>query len=304
MMPRGAAATIPFGLALVAAACLPSYEFTDAGAIEEAAVQTGDVGGGGAATDARLEARTGADAADSTAAADATPAADAADATAAADAPDSADAAPDAPSQPPLFVNQATIGLWDAASAAAAIGPQVAGDLNVVFIAWFRDPTPIVTSVTDTAGNAYALLSTASNTMNLQDDATTQSVFYADGIRVPDDGGVNMVTATTDKTAVFLDVRVAEYSGIHRPLATAPLVSPATSLNAVASITPASGARFVVVGAGNSSAFVGTNGCDIRVLNNAGDLICDLPAVGVPPLQVTLVNEGNGGWVVQWVTFR
>jgi hypothetical protein len=298
-MLRGVAIALALGLIPAAGACLPSYEFTDGGASAEAGRDARTDG-----NDATTDARPSFDASDATVASDARDAGDAdlahADAADAADAGDARDAA-----APPLsFVNQATVGLYDASAAGAVIDAQVAGDLNVVFVAWFQDPTPSVTSVTDTAGNAYLPISTAMNTTNVQGDATKQSVFYAANIRVPDGGGPNTITAATDRTAFFLDVRVAEYAGIAQALDNGNVVSLSTSQNAVADITPSQGAAVVVVGAGNSSDFVGSTNCQIRVLNNAGDLICDLPATGIPPLQVTLVNANNGGWVMQWVTFR
>lgn len=85
---------------------------------------------------------------------------------------------------------------------------QAAGDLNVVAVGW-NDTTAQITSVTDTAGNVYALAVGPT----VQNGIATQAIFYAKNITATVAGG-NTVTVAFSTNARFADIRIAEYSGI------------------------------------------------------------------------------------------
>jgi hypothetical protein len=85
---------------------------------------------------------------------------------------------------------------------------QAAGDLNVIVVGW-NDTSAAVTSVTDTAGNVYVQAvgpTTYPATL-------TQSIYYAKNIAAAG-AGANSVTVRFDVAAVYVDVRILEYSGI------------------------------------------------------------------------------------------
>ncbi len=83
--------------------------------------------------------------------------------------------------------------------------PQSAGDLNVVVVGW-NDSTSTVSSVTDSAGNSYALARAAVTGTNL-----TQAIYYAKNIVA---SSTNTVTVQFNQGASFPDVRIFEYAGL------------------------------------------------------------------------------------------
>jgi RHS repeat-associated protein len=102
-------------------------------------------------------------------------------------------------------------------------GAQQAGDTNVVFVGWkYMDQT--IASVTDSAGNSYALAigPTANGTDN------QQAAYYAKNIVA---AASNTITVTFDNGDAFCpDVRVIEYAGL----------DPTSPLDAVAANTDSS----------------------------------------------------------------
>ena len=90
---------------------------------------------------------------------------------------------------------------------AAFAGAQTVGNLNVVAIAW-SNATSQITSVTDTAGNVYALA--AGPTV----DSTTGSlaIYYAANVKAAAAG--NRITVAFNSAVPYPDLRIAEYTGI------------------------------------------------------------------------------------------
>ena len=85
--------------------------------------------------------------------------------------------------------------------------PQRAGDLNVVIVGW-ADSVATVRSVSDGAGNVYALAVGPT----VAPGAFTQSIYYAGNIGPT--AGKNTVTVQFNGAASFADVRILEYQGI------------------------------------------------------------------------------------------
>ena len=82
---------------------------------------------------------------------------------------------------------------------------QTAGNLNVVIVGW-NDSSASVQSVTDSAGNTYALaIGPTTGT------ALRQSIYYAKNIL---GGSSNTVTVLFNQGATKPDVRILEYSGV------------------------------------------------------------------------------------------
>jgi Abnormal spindle-like microcephaly-assoc'd, ASPM-SPD-2-Hydin/Fibronectin type III domain len=84
---------------------------------------------------------------------------------------------------------------------------QFAGDLNVVAVGW-NDSTASVTSVTDTAGNAY----TRAVGPTVISGVASLSIYYAKNIAAAA-AGANTVTVTFSPGAQYPDIRILEYSG-------------------------------------------------------------------------------------------
>jgi IPT/TIG domain len=82
---------------------------------------------------------------------------------------------------------------------------QSAGDLNVVVVGW-NDSTSTISSVTDSAGNTYALAAGPVVGTNL-----TQAIYYAKNIVA---SSSNTVTVQFNQGASYPDVRIFEYAGL------------------------------------------------------------------------------------------
>ena len=131
-----------------------------------------------------------------------------------ADAP-AADAPRDVVTEPPpvppiAFVQIAASsppGMVGSVTAKLALA-QVAGNLAVVAVGW-NDATSVVSTVTDTSGNTYAL---AVGTTRVGTDIS-QAVYYARNIAAAA-AGANAVTVFFVQPANVVDLRVVEYSGL------------------------------------------------------------------------------------------
>src|SRR5258708_4202473 len=88
------------------------------------------------------------------------------------------------------------------------LGAQSVGNLNVVIVGW-NDSTALVTSVTDSKGNAYNL---AIGPTVLSGQAS-QAIYFAPNIASAT-ANSNIVTVRFSAAAVFADVRILEYSGL------------------------------------------------------------------------------------------
>jgi hypothetical protein len=82
---------------------------------------------------------------------------------------------------------------------------QLAGDINIVVVGW-NNTTALVNSVTDTKGNVYKLALVATTFNGL-----SQSIYYAKNIGA---APTNSITVLLNASAAYLDIRIAEYSGI------------------------------------------------------------------------------------------
>src|SRR5439155_15802110 len=85
-------------------------------------------------------------------------------------------------------------------------GAQTTGNLNVVVVGW-NDTTNHVNTVTDTAGNAYALAVGPTAVTG----AISQSIYYAKNVV---GAASNTVNVAFSGAAAFADIRIVEYSGL------------------------------------------------------------------------------------------
>jgi hypothetical protein len=87
---------------------------------------------------------------------------------------------------------------------------QAAGDLNVVVVGW-NDTTAVVSTVTDSRGNTYAL-GIGPTIYSSSAEPNVQSIYYAKNIAAAA-AGANTVTVTFSTAAAHPDIRILEYSG-------------------------------------------------------------------------------------------
>ena len=178
---------------------------------------------------------------------------------------------------------------------------QVAGDLNAVVVGW-NETTGNITSVTDSAGNAYQLAAPTTRGTGL-----SQAVYYAKSIAGAA-AGANTVTVGFDKTVAFADVRILEYGGLDR---TSPLD---VTHSAIGNTTPANSgaattnfATELLLGTGTTdSTFTGPGtSYSSRVITSPdGDVAEDRTVTATGSYSATAPRSGGGDWVMQMVAFR
>jgi len=177
---------------------------------------------------------------------------------------------------------------------------QGAGDLNVVAVG-FNDTTSTITSVTDSAGNVYALAAPLTRGAGL-----SQAIYYAKNIKSAA-AGSNTVTVQFSGTAAYPDVRVAEYNGLNSvsPLDTSASASGSGATASSGNLTT-SVANDVIFGAGmTSSEFTaGTGGFTSRIITSPdGDIAGDKFTTTPGAYAATAAIAGGGNWLMQAVAF-
>lgn len=210
------------------------------------------------------------------------------------------DAPPDAPAAQVIVFAQQAAGVSQTATAsqsAALPASQAAHGTNVVFVGWLALGTSI-TSVTDTRGNAYALVvpSPGSATYGL-------ALYVAKDIAA----GANTVTVAFSAQTVYTEVRVVEYRGVS---ASQPIdvMHQGTGTSATSSSGAMTIAGAVVV-AGNS-ALPGTTttgpgaGFTSRQVTSSGHIIEDrtlaTPGAVAPSAPLDISNS----WIMSAVALR
>jgi chitodextrinase len=178
-------------------------------------------------------------------------------------------------------------------------GAQTAGDANIIAIGW-NDTTSSITSVSDSAGNTYqAAIAT------FRGNGLSQAVYYAPGIEAAAVG--NQVTVAFDQPAAFVDLRIAEYSGLSETAAFDAGTSATghgTSASSGALVT--SGTSELLFAAGITSAgFTGVGASyTTRVITVPdGDLVADAPTTSAGSHSAT-ASLSSGAWILQLAAFR
>jgi fibronectin type 3 domain-containing protein len=179
---------------------------------------------------------------------------------------------------------------------------QLAGDLNVVVVGW-NDATAQVTSVSDSKGNSYALAVGPT----VLPGTLSQSIYYAKAITSAV-AGANTVTVTFNVPAQYVDLRIAEYSGVDT---TAPLdvtaVGTGNSATAATANATTTGATDLLVAGTmvttwNSGAGAGYT---LRFITMPDSDLLEDRVVTTPGVYAATAPLGSaGGWVIQMAAFR
>jgi glucose/arabinose dehydrogenase len=176
---------------------------------------------------------------------------------------------------------------------------QGAGNLNVVVVGW-NESVGNVTSVTDSAGNAYQVA-----VATFRGTGLSQAVYYAKNIAGAG-AGSNTVTVRFDKAVNFADVRILEYSGLDQ---TSPFdagrSAAGSSATADSGAATTSFARELVVGAGmTAGCFTGAgSGFTARIITNPDcDIVEDRIVATTGSYSATA--PANSTWVMQVATFK
>jgi hypothetical protein len=213
---------------------------------------------------------------------------------------------PPAENEPVDLVSQA-LGVFVQANSVGPRTPQqnvslafpansMAGNLVVAFVGW-NDTTSSATSVTDSLGNTYQL---AIGPNRNSAGPVSQSVYYAANIAA----GANTVTAHFNQPAAFVDLRIAEYSGL---ATTNPLDATASGTgsnsNASINITTTVPNDVLVAGDVTSLGTTAGSGWTERAHTQPNDdIIEDMQAPTAASYAATMTISGS--WVMQAVAFK
>ena len=176
---------------------------------------------------------------------------------------------------------------------------QGAGDLNVVAVG-FNDPTSTVTSVTDSAGNAYQLAAPMTRGSGL-----SQAIYYAKNINAAT-AGSNVVTVKFSNAVPYPDVRIAEYGGLNtaNPLDTSASAAGSGATANSGNLTT-SAANELIFGAGMTTGGFVAGGLITRIITSPdGDIAGDTSAGSPGTYAATAKLGGSAAWVMQAVAFH
>src|SRR5262249_5077390 len=178
-------------------------------------------------------------------------------------------------------------------------GAQTAGNLNIVVVGW-NDSTATVQSVTDSAGNTYALA-----TGPITGTSLRQSIYYAKNIVA----GSNTITVVFNAGATRPDVRILEYSGADRsnPLDVATGATGNSNI-ADSGFVTTTAANELIIGANivhTNTTIVAGAPFNARIITSPdSDLAADR-LVNVPgSYHAWSPLNASGSWVMQVATFR
>ncbi len=217
------------------------------------------------------------------------------------------DSVPDASATPIAFVQVATATVHGNPHVTTTfLEAPHAGDLIVVAVGT-TDTGAMVTSVSDTGGNSYALaVGPTIQTTNL-----AQYLFYARNIASAGVGaGAYKVTVTYNAISTsgdVVDMRSAEYSGLNTlaPLdgtAEAAGDSASASCGPVATTSPHE-LLFAAAMSLNSFSSSG-KGFNLRAISADGDLAEDQVVATAGPFTAAAQLESSSAWVIQLAAFR
>jgi Putative collagen-binding domain of a collagenase/Protein of unknown function (DUF4038) len=206
---------------------------------------------------------------------------------------------PPPPPPQPAFVQQnfATPQVPQAQVSVAYPAPQIAGNTNIVIVGW-NDTMANITAVNDSAGNAYQVA-----VGTFRGNGLSQAIYYASNIKA----GNNTVSVMFDQPAVYVDLRVTEYSGLS-PMNPFDSGASATGNSASASsgTIMTSTTTELLVGTGiTTSVFTASgSGFSQRVITTPdGDIVEDRIA-SMPGSYAATASLGTGAWVMQVAAFK
>jgi hypothetical protein len=204
-----------------------------------------------------------------------------------------------APLAPPAFVQVAASTPQTSQTSVATAFPraELAGDLNVVVIG-LDNATSTISSVTDSAGNIYQVAAPLKRSA-----ANSQAIYYAKNVTP----GFNTVTVTLNTATPYVDVRIAEYSGLAltNPLDVTASGSGSSTAPNSGSATTTSAKELLVGGGTTTGSFRSAgSGYTSRVITSPDGDILEDRTVSVSGSYGASGTTNNANWVMQLVTFR
>ena len=177
---------------------------------------------------------------------------------------------------------------------------QTLGNTNVLVIGW-NDTTANITSVTDSAGNAYQVA-----VPTFRGNGLSQAIYYAPNIKSAA-AGSNTVTATFNQAAAYVDLRIAEYSGLvtTNPFDVGTSATGASGGTANSGSVTTSANSELLIGAGmtiGGFSGAGTN-FTLRVITNPDSDILEDRSVSANG-SYSATAPVSSAWVMQIVAFK
>ncbi len=178
-------------------------------------------------------------------------------------------------------------------------GAQTAGNANALVIGW-NDTTSTPTSVVDSAGNAYLPA-----VPTFRGSGLSQAIYFAANIKSAAAGG-NTVTVTFNQAAKFVDLRIAEYSGLS---ATSPFdvgrsAAGTASTASSGAVTTTAATELIVGGGITTGGFkgAGTSFTSRVITPQDGDILEDRSVTATGSYAATAPVDGS--WIMQVATFK
>ncbi|MES1192309.1 MAG: RHS repeat domain-containing protein, partial [Steroidobacter sp.] len=202
----------------------------------------------------------------------------------------------------PTYVQGNSYGVSSGSSVSTTFtGAQTAGNINIVVLSWFSQ-TPHAVTITDSSGNVYSL---AASPQSASSGGTT-SIYYAKNIAGAA-ANANTVTVTLDSSDSFVELSVAEYSGIDtvNPLDVSVGTSGVGTVANSGSVTTTNpndllfGDVYV-----SSLATTAGSGYTKRFQTYFGDGIEDKTVTSAGGYSVTMNQNASGWWVAQLAAFK
>jgi hypothetical protein len=194
--------------------------------------------------------------------------------------------------------NYATPSSAESTVAVAYPAVQSIGNANIVVVGW-NDTFASIASVGDSAGNAYQVA-----VPTFQANGLSQAIYYALGIRP----GANTVSVIFNQPAAFVDLRIAEYSGlsVNNDVFEAGTSATGDSSSADSGPVSISTTNDLVFAAGmTATSFTSaSDGFTLRVITSLdGDIVEDQVASG-SGLYHGVAALNSGAWLMQVAAFK
>jgi hypothetical protein len=175
--------------------------------------------------------------------------------------------------------------------------PQTAGNANLLAIGW-NDSVSTITNVTDSASNIYQIA-----VPTFRGNGMSQAIYYCPNIKP----GTNTVTVKFNQPAVFVDLRITEYSGLSQTntfdTGTSATGSGTTANSGLITISTTNELLF---GAGMTATTFGAAGTGFtqRVITSPdGDIVEDQIANSAGSFNAT-ASLSSGAWLLQLAAFK
>ena len=199
----------------------------------------------------------------------------------------------------PLFVQQAFTCPQSPQNEVAVdyASEQTAGNLNILAIGW-NDQGAKITSVTDSAGNNYQVA-----VPTFRGGGLSQAIYYATNIL----SGANTVTVDFDIPAKYVDLRVAEYSGLSQdhPFDAGASAAGTGALADSGPVTTSQANELLFAAGMTGSGYNGpADGWVQEVITTPdADIVQDIVAASPGTYNVPTAL-GSAGWLMQTAAFR